>query len=93
MILAEISLERDGVLAWTVVGVLAGFFAGVVMDPGRYRVGDAVAALIGALIGGGLFAVLVGGDAGFAGSIPVAGVSACALVVALRTFAPANAPR
>jgi uncharacterized membrane protein YeaQ/YmgE (transglycosylase-associated protein family) len=89
ILFAEVTLVRDGILIWATVGLLAGFFAGVVMKPGRYSVlGDTAAALAGAVLGGALFALLVGGAVGFVGSIAAAGLSACALIAALRAAAP-----
>src|SRR5258708_7150244 len=82
---AAVALAPDGMIAWGLVGLLAGFFAGVVTDPGRYGVvADTVAALAGAALGGGLFGLLVGGAAGFWGSIAAASLGACASIALLR---------
>jgi uncharacterized membrane protein YeaQ/YmgE (transglycosylase-associated protein family) len=50
--------------------------------------GDTAVGLIGALIGGLVFSLLVQGDAGFWGSIAIAFVGACLLVAIIRAVAP-----
>lgn len=85
---AEISLHPGGVIAWLVVGLIAGFLAGKVMSGAGYGlVGDIVVGLIGAVLGGFLFGLLVAGDAGFWGSIVVAFLGACILIVIVRFVA------
>ena len=85
---AEISLHPGGIVAWLVVGLLAGWSAGFVMKGAGYGIiGDIVTGLIGAVIGGFLFGFLVAGDAGFWGSIGVAFIGACILIVIARFVA------
>src|SRR6266700_376179 len=52
-------LNPGGIIAWLVIGVLAGWLAGVIM-PGRGfgLIGDLVVGLIGAFLGGLLMDVL-----------------------------------
>ena len=51
MVLADITLES--LIWWLIVGLIAGFLASVVMRGGSYGiVGDIIAGLIGAFIGG-----------------------------------------
>ncbi len=76
-----------GILAWIVLGLIAGFLASVVMKGGGYGViGDVLVGVIGALLGGFLFS-LVGGS-GVTGlnvySIIVAFLGACVLIAILR---------
>ena len=53
-----------GILAWIVVGLIAGWLAGMVMKGGGYGVvGDILIGIVGAVIGGFLAAVLFGVDA------------------------------
>ncbi len=54
-----------GILSWIIVGLIAGWLAGLVMKGGGYGiVGDLVLGVIGALVGGFLAANLLGmGDA------------------------------
>jgi len=86
---AAIVLDPGGVVAWLVVGLLAGWFAGFVMRGTGYGIiGDVVLGLVGALIGGFLFGFLVTGDAGFWGSVGVAFLGACFLIVIVRFMAP-----
>jgi len=51
------------ILAWLVVGLIAGWLAGQVMKGGGYGlIGDIVVGVVGALLGGFLAGVLFGGD-------------------------------
>lgn len=81
-------LHPGGIVAWLVVGLLAGWAAGSVMKGAGYGIiGDIVMGLIGALIGGLLFSFFVTGDVGFWGSIGVAFIGACILIVIVRFVA------
>jgi uncharacterized membrane protein YeaQ/YmgE (transglycosylase-associated protein family) len=51
------------IVAWLVVGLIAGWLAGQVMKGGGYGlVGDIVVGVVGALLGGFLAGVIFGGD-------------------------------
>jgi uncharacterized membrane protein YeaQ/YmgE (transglycosylase-associated protein family) len=51
------------IVAWLVVGVVAGWLAGLVVRGGGYGlVGDLITGVLGALFGGWLASVLFGGD-------------------------------
>ena len=51
------------IIAWLVVGLIAGWLAGMVMKGGGYGVvGDIIVGILGALLGGFLAGVLFGGD-------------------------------
>lgn len=90
-VFAEIVLEPGGVIAWLVVGLIAGALAGRVMQGGGFGlVGDIVVGLVGALIGGFLFGQLVTGSYAFLGSIAVAFLGACVLIWVVRQLAPAR---
>lgn len=85
---AEIILHPGGIVAWLVVGLLAGWSAGFVMKGAGYGIiGDIIMGLVGAVIGGFLFGFFVIGDAGFWGSIGVAFIGACILIVIARFVA------
>jgi len=85
---ATIVLEPGGVIAWLVVGLVAGFLASRVMGAGGYGlIGDIVVGLIGAFLGGLLFGMFGVGDYGLVGSIVVAFIGACALIWIVRTVA------
>ncbi len=86
---AEINLTPGGVIAWMVVGLVAGALAGYLMKGSGYGfVGDLVVGLVGALTGGFVFGLFVTGDFGFWGSIGVAFVGACILIALVRAVAP-----
>jgi len=86
---AQIQLDPGGLIAWLVVGLIAGFLAGRVMRGGGYGlVGDIVVGLVGAVLGGFLFGQLVVTEYGFAGSIVVAFLGACLLIWVVRMIAP-----
>ena len=70
------------------VGLVAGWLAGVVMKGGGYGViGDIVVGIVGALIGGWLFGALgISAGGGLLGSIIVAFVGAVILILILRAI-------
>jgi len=81
------TLEPGGIIAWLVVGLIAGWLAGLVMKGGGYGIiGDIVIGIIGAFIGGWLFSTL--GIAtpfgGMGGTIFVAFIGAVVLLFILR---------
>lgn len=67
-------------LAWIVVGIIAGWLAGVVTRSDRSIWGDLLLGLAGAFVAGIIVDGSVGGDAGFWGSIVAATVAAVVLV-------------
>jgi len=82
-------LNPGGIVAWIIIGLLAGWLAGVVM-PGRGfgLIGDLIIGLVGAFIGGLIMNVLVPNQAfGFWGSFLVAFIGACILVAILHAIA------
>jgi len=85
---ADITLSPGGIIAWLVVGLIAGWLAGKVMSGAGYGlIGDIVTGLIGALIGGFLFGLVVTTAEGFWGSILVAFLGACLLIFIVRVVA------
>jgi len=86
-------LEPGGIIAWLVVGLIAGWLAGVVMKGGGFGVlGDIVVGLVGAFVGGIVFSLITGGGtAGFWGSIAVAFVGAVILIAIVRAL-PGRSP-
>jgi uncharacterized membrane protein YeaQ/YmgE (transglycosylase-associated protein family) len=83
------ALNPGGILAWIIVGLIAGFLASVVMRGGGYGiVGDIIVGIVGAFIGG-LVVNLLTPDAsyGFWGSIVVAFIGAVILIAILRAVA------
>jgi uncharacterized membrane protein YeaQ/YmgE (transglycosylase-associated protein family) len=87
------TLEPGGIIAWIVVGLVAGWLAGMFMKGGGFGlVGDIVVGLVGALVGGFLFTLITGGgSAGFWGSIAIAFVGAVVLIAIIRAM-PGRSP-
>ena len=87
------ALDPGGIIAWLVVGLIAGWLAGQFMKGGGFGVvGDIVVGIIGALIGGFVFGLLFpGSSAGLIGSIVVAFVGAVILIALLRAFSGSRA--
>jgi uncharacterized membrane protein YeaQ/YmgE (transglycosylase-associated protein family) len=93
MTLFAVALNPGGIISWIVIGLIAGWLAGVAMRGGGYGIiGDIIVGLIGALIGGFLFGLLVEGDTGFWGSMVVAFLGACILIAILRALSPSRRP-
>jgi uncharacterized membrane protein YeaQ/YmgE (transglycosylase-associated protein family) len=88
------TLDPGGVIAWLIVGLVAGWLAGQFMKGGGYGlVGDVVVGIVGALIGGFLASLLgLTGTAGLLGSIVVAVIGAVILIAVLRAVAGRRAP-
>ena len=78
----------DGLLYWIVVGLIAGWLAGVVMKGGGYGiVVDIVLGMLGAIVGGWIFSALgIGAGSGLIGGIVVAFIGAVALVAVTRAI-------
>jgi len=76
------------VLWFLLVGVIAGWLAGVLVKGGGFGlIGDLVVGIIGALIGGQFFSGLAGfAGGGLLGSILVATLGAVLLLVVLRVL-------
>lgn len=86
---ALVSLEPGGIIAWLIVGLVAGFMASRFMGAGGYGiVGDIVVGIIGAFIGGLICGMFVTGDYGLIGSVVVAFIGACLLIWIVRMVAP-----
>lgn len=78
-------LAPGGILAWIIVGILAGWITGkIVQGSGFGILGDLVIGLIGAVIGGFLVGIFIHGYTGFLGSLVVAVVGAVILVAVAR---------
>ena len=84
---AAIVLEPGGIIAWLVVGLVAGWLAGRVMKGSGFGlVGDIVVGLIGSFLGGLLVSLFHGGAYGFWGSVVVAFIGACVLLFVVRVI-------
>jgi len=77
---------QHGILAWLIIGAIAGWLAGVLVKGGGFGVlVDIIVGIVGAFIGGwlaGLLGIGVGG--GMIASIVTAAVGAVILLVILR---------
>jgi uncharacterized membrane protein YeaQ/YmgE (transglycosylase-associated protein family) len=86
---AEVALNPGGIIAWLIVGLIAGWLTGLIMSGGGYGiVRDLILGLIGAFIGGLIFSAFTTDVYGFWGSIGVAFVGACVLVFIVRLIVP-----
>jgi uncharacterized membrane protein YeaQ/YmgE (transglycosylase-associated protein family) len=95
LILGAIALNPGGLLAWLIVGLIAGFLASRVMRGGGYGlIGDIIVGIVGAFLGGWLAGFLgLGGTYGFIGSIVVAFIGACILIAILHAVTGRGASR
>jgi uncharacterized membrane protein YeaQ/YmgE (transglycosylase-associated protein family) len=84
------ALEPGGLIAWLVVGLIAGWLASMVMQGGGLGIiGDIVVGVIGAFIGGFVLSLFgFAGTAGLIGSILVAFVGAVILLAIVNALAP-----
>ena len=87
------TLDPGGLIAWLVVGIVAGWLAGQFMKGGGYGlVGDLVMGVIGAFVGGFVANLLgLGGSMGIIGSIVVAFIGACIFIAIVRAL-PGRSP-
>lgn len=84
-------------LAWIIVGGIAGWLAGlVVRGSGLGVIGDVVVGIVGAFIGGFVLSVLLPGTFGFSGfnfgSLIIAFIGAVILLFIVRLFTRNRAP-
>ena len=78
-----------GIIAWIVLGLIAGWLAGMIMKGGGYGIiGDIVLGILGALIGGWITSAVLGvGISGFnVTSLVIAVLGAIILVAISRAF-------
>jgi uncharacterized membrane protein YeaQ/YmgE (transglycosylase-associated protein family) len=82
-------LDPGGLVAWLIVGLVAGFLASRVIRGGGFGViGDIVVGVIGAFIGGWVSGLVgIGGSYGLIGSIVIAFLGACLLLGLFRLIA------
>lgn len=81
------ALSPGGLIAWIIVGLIAGWAAGKVSRGHGYGlIGDLVVGLIGALVGGLIAGLFIHGSVGFIGSLIIAFLGAVILLALLRMF-------
>jgi uncharacterized membrane protein YeaQ/YmgE (transglycosylase-associated protein family) len=86
---AEIELQPVGIIAWLVVGLIAGWLTGLFFRGAGYGIlMDLLLGLIGAFIGGIVVSLVASGPIGFWGSIVVAFIGAVILVAIVRALSP-----
>jgi uncharacterized membrane protein YeaQ/YmgE (transglycosylase-associated protein family) len=87
------AMAPGGILAWLIVGLVAGWLAGQFMKGSGYGlIGDIIMGVIGAFIGGLLFSFLLpGSSVGLLGSIIVAFIGAVVLIGLIRAL-PGRSP-
>ena len=83
-----------GILSWIIVGLIAGWLAGLVMKGGGYGVlGDIILGIIGALVGGFLASALFGvGVSGFNLTTLIIAFIGAVVVVAIVRALPGRSP-
>jgi uncharacterized membrane protein YeaQ/YmgE (transglycosylase-associated protein family) len=80
-------LSPGGIIAWLVVGLIAGWLAGLTTKGSGYgMLGDVLVGLIGSFLGGFILSYFVEGAAGFWGSILVAFIGGCVLIFLVRAI-------
>ena len=85
----DFTMWPGGIVAWLFVGLISGWLAGVAMKGSGFGIlGNIVVGLVGAMLGGFLVAFFVEGWVGFAGSILVAFIGACALIAIVSLLIP-----
>jgi uncharacterized membrane protein YeaQ/YmgE (transglycosylase-associated protein family) len=79
-------MDSHSLIAWLVIGVVAGWLAGVLVKGGGFGlIGDIVVGVIGAFVGGWLAGVLhIHIGSGMISSIITATIGAVILIVVLR---------
>jgi uncharacterized membrane protein YeaQ/YmgE (transglycosylase-associated protein family) len=92
MILQAFVMDPGSIIAWLVVGLIAGAVAGNVMRGSGFGIiGDIIVGLLGAMIGGFVFSFFAVGYTGFLGSTIVAFLGACIFIAIVRAVAPRRA--
>jgi uncharacterized membrane protein YeaQ/YmgE (transglycosylase-associated protein family) len=75
----------SGLLWFILIGLVAGWLAGVLVKGGGFGViGDIAVGILGAVIGGYLFGTMSVGQSGLLGAILIATVGAIILIFVLR---------
>ena len=89
----ELVLDPMGIILWLVVGIVAGWLAGLVMKGGGYgMIGDLIVGVIGGFVGGFVFSLFGAGAGGLVGSVLVAFIGACILIAVVRFVTRGRSP-
>ncbi len=80
-------LSPGGIIAWIIVGLIAGWAASTVSRGHGYGlIGDIIVGLVGALLGGFLAGFFIHGSVGLVGTVIIAFLGALVLLFILRLF-------
>jgi uncharacterized membrane protein YeaQ/YmgE (transglycosylase-associated protein family) len=83
--IAAITFSPGSLIAWLIVGLIAGWLDAWVMKGGGYGlVGDMLVGVIGAVTGGWVYELIATGEPGIWGSIGVAMLGAWILIALFR---------
>jgi uncharacterized membrane protein YeaQ/YmgE (transglycosylase-associated protein family) len=75
------TVEIPGLIAWVLIGLVAGWLASSIMKRGGSMIGNALLGMLGALVGGILFSLIgLGGATNIVGSIVIATVGAVVIL-------------
>ena len=74
-------MDGRSIIGWIILGILAGWLAGVITRSDRSIWGDLVLGLAGAFVAGWITDGAVGGDSGFIASLVAATIAAVVLVL------------
>ena len=84
---ADLVLSPNTIVAWIVVGMIASWLAGKMMEPPSYgMMGDMVVGAIGGVVGACLFGVMVAGEPSFWFSVLIAALGAAGLIAVARAI-------
>jgi uncharacterized membrane protein YeaQ/YmgE (transglycosylase-associated protein family) len=83
-LIGEIWLSPEHMLAWLVVGALAGWVAARIIGTGSGLLDDLVLGLVGAFVGGAVIGLLSTTTAWFIGSIVASGIVAIVALAVSR---------
>lgn len=88
-------MSLESILIWAVIGLIAGWLAGALIGGGYGILGDIIVGIVGAFLGGLIFRALDVSSpfGGIAGTIFVAFVGACVLLLLLRVARRGTARR
>ncbi|HLF78381.1 MAG TPA: GlsB/YeaQ/YmgE family stress response membrane protein [Dehalococcoidia bacterium] len=71
------TIEIPGLIAWILIGLVAGWLASSIMKRGGSMLGNVMLGMIGAIVGGVVFSLIgLGGASNIIGSIAIATVGA-----------------
>ncbi len=87
---AQIALAPGNFISWIIVGGIAGWVTGRVMQSGYGFFGDIILGLIGALVGGFLGGFFFDASTGFFGTLIVAILGSVLIVAIARAFGRAT---